>query len=114
VERPVSYGFLNRWSASSRSSIVRAAPLPERGLASGEIEGGLTVVDINGQDLGTTNGRLGDFLVVSRGLLRAALYVPVTAVKEVRRGKVTLSVTALTIAQLSWSKKPRSAAQRPG
>jgi hypothetical protein len=114
LEFQVSYGLLHRWTESSRSSVVRTSRSRRRVFGLAEIERGWLVVDVDGRRVGTVKGREGDFLAVSRGLARSPLYVPLTAVREVREGTVTLSLTAIAIGESRWSEKPRPTSRQPG
>lgn len=104
----MAYGFLSRWSETSRSSIVRTRRLTRRVFGRADIEHGWPVVDVNGLDIGTVKGRMADFLAVSRGLFRSPLYVPLTAVRQVTEGRVRLNLSSVLIDERRWTVKPRA------
>ena len=104
----MSYGFLHRWTLSARSSVVRTTRPPRRVLDRREIAAGWQVVDLDGQSVGTVRGRDADYLVLSRGLIRSRLYVPLTAVRGVTEGTVRLNLPASVIDEGRWAKRPRS------
>jgi hypothetical protein len=108
----VSYGFLHRWTESARSSVVRPSRPFRRVVGRAEIEPGWLVADVNGQGVGKVRGREGDFIAVSRGLGRSPLYVPLTAIAEVRDGTIRLNLSASSMGDRRWSEKPRSAGRQ--
>ncbi len=108
----MSYGLLHRWTESARSSIVRPRRPFRRVFGRAEIEPGWLVVDANGQGVGKVKGQDGDFIAVSRGLGRSQLYVPLTAVAEVKDGAIRLNLVAISMGDRRWSEKPRSSGQQ--
>jgi hypothetical protein len=101
----MSYGLLQRWRASARSSIVgrRDGP-PRRTFRFTDIKRGWLVEDSDELLLGTVV-RSGDtLLIVSRGLLRSKLFVPPSAVAEVHEGVVRLNVTSQWIEAQGWDR----------
>lgn len=103
----MSYGLLHRWTRSARSSVVRDNRPVRHAFGVPEIAAGWNVVDVDGQSVGTVKSREGDFIAISRGLVRAPLYAPLTAVREVRQGTVRLNLSTIAIQQKRWSEKPR-------
>ncbi|MGD0019453.1 MAG: DUF2171 domain-containing protein [Candidatus Limnocylindrales bacterium] len=103
----MSYGFLHRWTLSARSSVVGTSRPFKRVFGQTQIAAGWRVVDVDGKDLGTVAARESDFLAVSRGLARGRLYVPLTAVREVKDGAIRLNLPAILIDKRRWSERPR-------
>jgi len=101
----MSYGMLQRWRPSARSSVVeeRIEP-PRRIFRLDDIERGWRVEDSQATRIGTvTNADLGT-LTISRGFLLRKLYVPLTAVGVVHEGVVRLNVTLAWLEAQGWDR----------
>lgn len=90
----MSYGLLQRWRPSTRSSVVheRSDP-PRRTFRLDEIEPGWGVEDSQATRIGTVASAGQSDMTVSRGFLLRKLHVPPTAIAEVHDGVVRLNVT---------------------
>jgi hypothetical protein len=101
----MSYGLLQRWRASARSSIVggRHGP-PRRTFRFGDIERGWLVQDSDEAPLGRIVNSGETLLTVSRGLLSSKLYLPPSAVAEVHEGVVRLNVTCRWVEAQGWDR----------
>jgi len=101
----MSYGFLRRWSASARSSIVVGwnGP-PRRTFGFSDIERGWLVQDCDQTALGTVVSSGDTQLTVSRGLLSSRLYLPLSAVAEVHEGVVRLNVASAWVEAQGWDR----------
>jgi hypothetical protein len=108
----MSYGLLQRWSASARSSIVGGwnGP-PRRTFRFSDIERGWLVQDSHQAPLGTIVSSGETLLTVSRGLLSSRSYLPLSAVAEVHEGVVRLNVTFEWVEAHGWD-RPGSRKQR--
>ena len=108
----MSYGLLQRLSASARSPIVgrRGGP-PRRTFRFADIERGWLVQDSDETPLGTVVSSGETLLTVSRGLLSSKLYLPPSAIAQVHEGVVRLNVTAQWVEAHGWD-RPGSRRQR--
>jgi hypothetical protein len=99
----MSYGLLQRWRPSTRSSVVRdrTGP-PRRTFTLDDIERGWRVEDSHAVRIGTMFSADGSALTVSRGLLVRKLRVPLTAIATVREGVVRLNVTLAWVESHGW------------
>jgi hypothetical protein len=101
----MSYGFLQRWKAATRSAIVaeRDGP-PRRTFRFADIERGWRVEDSDEAPLGKVVSSGEALLIVSRGLLSSRLYLPPSAVAEVHEGIVRLNVTSRWVEAHGWDR----------
>jgi hypothetical protein len=99
----MSYGPLQRLHAAARSAIVggRDGP-PRRTFRFADIERGWRVEDSDEMRLGTVVSSGETLLTVSRGLLSSKLYLPPSAVAEVREAIVRLNVTSRWVEAQGW------------
>jgi hypothetical protein len=102
----MSYGLLQRWRPSTRSSVVRERSDPPRRIFRlDEIERGWRVEDSQGTRIGSVAKADGSFVTVSRGILRSALRVPLSAVGAVHEGAVRLNVTLVWVEAQGWDQR---------
>lgn len=83
-------------------------PAPRRSFALGDIEPGWEVVGNGEEWIGTVDLVEEECIIVRRGLFSPKLYVPLSAVGQVREGSVILNVPAKWIATLAWTQPPRT------
>ena len=84
-----------------------AAPLHERrtfGLE--DLKPGWAVYDVDGDQIGRIRD-IGDFLVVSRGLLERDLHLPWSAVRLVAMHRVELNIDIQEAKRHGWDRPPR-------
>lgn len=89
----MSYGFLQRWRPSSRSAVIPAGGPARRTFALGDVKPGWVVRDDREQRVGTVVASGPDSLQVERGIWRARLVVPLSAIHEVHEGELILNVS---------------------
>ncbi|HXX59880.1 MAG TPA: hypothetical protein VEI48_01165 [Candidatus Sulfotelmatobacter sp.] len=89
----VSYGLLQRWRPSTRTSVVRDRGGSRRTLTLDDIERGWRVEDSQARPIGRVAQVDWSGLTISRGFLGRRLFVPLRTVAMVHEGVVQLSVT---------------------
>jgi hypothetical protein len=82
-------------------------PAPRRAFSLGDIEPGWEVLGNTEEWIGTVELVEEECIVVRRGLFSPKVYVPLSAVGQVRDGSVILNVPAKWIATLGWKQPPR-------
>ena len=108
----MSYGLLQRWRPSTRSSVVRErAGSPRRTFTLDDIERGWRVEDSQAVRIGAVASADDSALTVSRGFLAGKLRVPPTAIATVREGVVRLNVTLAWVEAHGWD---RPGGRQPG
>jgi hypothetical protein len=101
----MSYGLLQRWRASTRSSVVgEPHGHPRRTFRYADVGRGWLVADSTGRPLGTVVSFGETLLTVSRGLLASRLYLPPSAVAEIQEGVIRLNVTSQWIEAQGWDR----------
>lgn len=99
----MSYGQLQRWRPSTRSSVVGERSEPRRRVFRLEdIERGWRVEDSQATRIGTVRNAGCGILTISRGFLMGTLDVPLTAIAVVREGVVRLNVTRAWVEAQGW------------
>ncbi len=84
-------------------------PAPRRSFRLEDIGRGWRVVDNRDDEVGTVEDVREGYVSVHRGFLSPRLYVPVSAIGEVREGVVALNVPATWIRDMGWTRPPRDA-----
>ena len=102
------YSLLHRRSESAPPSVIRPrlAARPIHDIS--ELQSGWEVVDDCGTPVGTVARVESDWVVVAHGVLRRSWYVPVSAVRLVVEGRVTLNLEHDEIAAADWGRRPRT------
>ncbi len=83
-------------------------PRPRRTFALSDIRPGWDVVDNRDELVGTVHAVGDDYVVVHRGRFVPDLFVPLTGIGQVREEVVSLNVDATWLADLGWTRHPRS------
>jgi hypothetical protein len=104
----MSYGQLQRWRASARSSVVGGSGSRSRFVFRfAAIERGWRVEDSDGRLIGSVLSADPTFLVISRGVLARKLFVPLSAIAIVHEGAVRLNVTGRWALAKGWDRPGR-------
>jgi len=91
----MSYGFLQRWRASTTSAVVvEARRTPRRVFELADIEPGWIVRDPDGRRIGRVEAVSAGVLTVGRGWFRPPLRVLPSDIRAVREGQVILNVVS--------------------
>jgi hypothetical protein len=102
----MSYGFLRRWQASSRSAVILEIRHRRR-YDQSDIAPGWNVVDLDGQAVGQVRAIESGWLTIDRGFLRRSFFVPISSIHEVTFGTVRLAAHTGEM-DGSWTHRPSS------
>jgi hypothetical protein len=72
-----------------------------------DFQAGWAVVGNDGQRLGTIKDVGHDYILTSRSMMGADLYVPVSSIANVERETIHLNVTRNDALQMGWEQAPR-------
>jgi hypothetical protein len=72
-----------------------------------DLKAGWAIVGNDGGHIGSVQGVSQNYVLASRGILSAPLYVPASAIANVERGVVYLNLAKNEAEQMGWEEPPR-------
>jgi hypothetical protein len=72
-----------------------------------DLKAGWAIVGNDGRHLGSVQAAGQNYVLASRGILAAPLYVPASAIANVERGVVYLNLAKNEAEQMGWEEPPR-------